>query len=159
MGAATERSCAMDIQKYMKIEGEKPESESRREALVEQLWEAKRGRAKGNKQKAEYRNREGTHGRPGGRERGKRKKRKRKTGTEEATERQKREERERKNRRLSSQNRNGRGRKKPEGKGKTRKRSESGKEGKHQWNSCGSETGKDERKQTGSRVREPGRKA
>ena len=25
-------------------------------------------------------------------------------------------------------------------------------EGKHQWNSCGSEAGKDERKQTGSRV-------
>ena len=38
-------------------------------------------------------------------------------------------------------------------------RSESGKEGKHQWNSCGSETGKDERKQTGSRVQEPGSKA
>ena len=45
--------------------------------------------------------------------------------------------------------------KKPKGKGKARKRSESGKEGKHQWNSCGSETGKDERKQTGSRVQEP----
>ena len=43
--------------------------------------------------------------------------------------------------------------------GQCRKRSESGKEGKHSWNSCGSEARKDERKQTGSRVREPGRKA
>ena len=54
----------------MQIGRGKPESESRREALVEQLWEAKRGRAKGNEQKAEYRNREGTHERSGGRERG-----------------------------------------------------------------------------------------
>ena len=126
---------------------------------MEQLWEAKRGRAKGNKQEAEYRNREGTHGRPGGRERGEPKKRKQKGRTEEATERRRQEERERKNRKLSSQNRNRRERKRPEGKGKARKRSESGKEGKHQWNGCGSETGKDERKQTESRVQDPGRKA
>ena len=53
---------------------------------------AKQGRAKGNKQEAEYRNREGTHGKPGGRERGKRKKRKRKTSTEEAPERRRQEE-------------------------------------------------------------------
>ena len=33
----------------------------------------------------------------------------------------------------------------------------SGKEGKHRWNSCGSEAGKDERKQTGSRVRRTGK--
>ena len=39
---------------------------------------ANQGRAKGNKQEAEYRNREGTHERSGGGERGKRKKRKRK---------------------------------------------------------------------------------
>ena len=32
-------------------------------------------------------------------------------------------------------------------------------EGKHQWNSCGSETGKDERKQTGSRVRRTGKES
>ena len=41
---------------------------------------------------AEYRNREGMHGKPGRRERGKRKKRKRKTSTEEATVRRKQEE-------------------------------------------------------------------
>ena len=34
------------------------------------------------------------------------------------------------------------------GTGKCRKRSESGKEGKHSWNSCGSEARKGERKQT-----------
>ena len=65
---------------------------------------AKQGRAKGNKQKAEYRNRERMHGKPGRKERGKRKKRKQKTSTEEAAVRQKQEERERKNQRLSSQN-------------------------------------------------------
>jgi hypothetical protein len=31
--------------------------------------------------------------------------------------------------------------------------------GKHRWNSCGSETGKDERKQTESQVSEPRRNA
>ena len=54
---------------------------------------AKQGRTKGNEQGAEYRNREGMHGKPGRRERGKRKKRKRKTSTEEATVRQRQEER------------------------------------------------------------------
>ena len=52
---------------------------------------------------------------------------------------------ERKKQRLSSQNRNGRGRKKPEGKGK---RPKAKAEGKHSWNSCGSEARKGERKQT-----------
>ena len=129
---------------------------------MEQLWEAKRGRAKGNKQEAEYRNREGTHGRPGGRERGEPKKRKQKGRTEEATERRRQEERERKNRRLSSQNRKRSRRKKAEKEGESPEEKGTqgpGKEGKHQWNSCGSETGKDERKQTESRVQEPGRKA
>ena len=53
---------------------------------------AKQGRAKGNKRKAEYQNRERMHGKPGRKERGKRKKRKRKTNTEEAAVRQKQEE-------------------------------------------------------------------
>ena len=53
---------------------------------------AKQGRAKGNEQKAEYRNRERMHGKPGRKERGKRKKRKQKTSTEEAAVRQKQEE-------------------------------------------------------------------
>ena len=53
-------------------EAEKPESESKREALVEQLWEAKRGRAKGNKQRAEYGNQERMHERSGRKEWGKR---------------------------------------------------------------------------------------
>ena len=60
-----------------------------------------------------------------------------------------REEGKRKNGRLSSQNRT-------EADERKRKRGESPKakaEGKHRWNGCGSETGKDERKQTGSRVR------
>ena len=35
----------------------------------------------------------------------------------------------------------------------------SGKEGKHRWNSCGSEAGKDERKQTESQVPETGKEA
>ena len=36
------------------MEAEKPESESKRGAPEEQLWEANQGRVKGNKQKAEY---------------------------------------------------------------------------------------------------------
>ena len=47
---------------------------------------------KGNKQEAEYRNREGTHERSGGTERGKPKKRERKGRTEEATVRRNQEE-------------------------------------------------------------------
>ena len=86
---------------------------------MEQLWEAKRGRAKGNKQEAEYRNREGKHERSGWRERGEPKKRKQKRGTEEAAVRQKREEREKKNRRLSSQNRNFKGTKETGRKGES----------------------------------------
>ena len=51
---------------------ENPEGESVREAPEEQLWEANQGRAKGNKQRAEYGNLEGRHERSGRRERGKR---------------------------------------------------------------------------------------
>ena len=60
-----------------------------------------------------------------------------------------REEGKRKSGRLSSQNR-------MEVDERKRKRGESPKaraRGKHRWNSCGSETGRDERKQTESRVR------
>ena len=53
---------------------------------------AKQGRTKGNEQKAEYRNREGTHERSGGRERGKPRKRERTRSTEEATVRRRQEE-------------------------------------------------------------------
>ena len=56
--------------------------------------------------------------------------------------------------RLSSQNR-------AEADERKRKGGESPKAragGKHRESGCGSETGRDERKQTGSRVREPGRK-
>ena len=66
-----------------------------------------------------------------------------------------REEGKRKNGRLSSQNRT-------EVDERKRKRGESPRaraEGKHRWNSCGSETGRDERKQTESRVRRNGREA
>ena len=54
------------------------------------------------------------------------------------------------------------GRKEPEGRQKSpgKKRTQgSGKEGKHRWNSCGSEAGKDERKRTESQVPEAGTEA
>ena len=66
-------------------------------------------------------------------------------GTGEAAERQNREEKERKNRRLSSWKLKRSGRKKAERKWK---RPEVRTEGKHLWNSCGSEAGKSERKRT-----------
>ena len=78
------------------------------------------------------------------------------TGTGKAAVRRNREEKERKNRRLSSWKLKRSGRKKAERKWK---RPEVRTEGKHLRNSCGSESGKGERKQTGSRVPEPGRKA
>ena len=54
---------------------------------------ANQGRAKGNKQKAEYESREGWHGKPGQEERGKLRKRERRGRTEEATVRRRQEER------------------------------------------------------------------
>ena len=76
-------------------------------------------------------------GRPG--------KRKRNGSTEEAPVRQKREERNGRNRELSSRKWNGSGRKKAEGKRKIRKAKAGSK---HLRNSCGSESGKGERKHT-----------
>ena len=67
--------------------------------------------------------------------------------TGKATERQEREEGKGRNRRLSSQNRKRSRRKKAEKEGE---RPKAKAEGKHLWNSCGSETGKGERKQTES---------
>ena len=67
------------------------------------------------------------------------------TGTGKAAVRRNREEKERKNRRLSSRKRKGRGRKEAERKWKI---PEVRTEGKHLWNSCGSEAGKGERKRT-----------
>ena len=84
------------------------------------------------------------------------KKRERKGRTGEATVRRKREESGKETQRLSSRRRNRRGRKKPEGKRKSPKAKA---RGKHRWNGCGSETGKDERKQTESRVLKNGREA
>ena len=66
-------------------------------------------------------------------------------GTGEAAERRNREEKERKHRRLSSRKRKGRGRKEAERKWKI---PEVRSEGKHLRNSCGSESGKGERKRT-----------
>ena len=106
---------------------------------------AKQGRTKGNGQRAEYENREGMHEKSGSRERGKRKKRKQRSSTETAAVRQEQEEQKGRNRRLSSRKQNGNGRKKVEVKRKIRKakaRSE------HLRNSCGSESGKGEKKQT-----------
>ena len=68
-----------------------------------------------------------------------------KAGTGKATERQNREEMERKIRRLSSWKRKMSGRKKASRKWK---RPEAKAEGKHLWNSCGSEAGKSEKKRT-----------
>ena len=76
---------------------------------------------------------------------GKPKKRKRKGSTEEATVRRKREERTGRNRGLSSRKQNGSGRKNAEGKRKIRKAKAGSK---HLRNSCGSESGKGERKHT-----------
>ena len=56
-----------------------------------------------------------------------------------------RKKRERKKRRLSSQNQKRSGRKKAEEEGE---RPKAKAKGKHRWNSCGSEIGRDERKQT-----------
>ena len=67
------------------------------------------------------------------------------TGTGKAAVRRNREEKERKNRRLSSWKRKGSGRKKAERKWKI---PEKKLEGKHLWNSCGSEAGKSEKKRT-----------
>ena len=67
------------------------------------------------------------------------------TGTGKAAVRRNREEKERKNRRLSSRKRKGSGRKEAERKWKIPKERS---EGKHLRNSCGSESGKGERKRT-----------
>ena len=118
---------------------------------------AKPGRMKGNEQKAKYRKPEKKHGKPGGREGGKRGSRK---------EEPKHWVRPLKRRRQEA----GNGRTEGQVAGTVReaderKRKETGKrpkakaQGKHSWNSCGSEARKGERKQTGSRVREPGKKA
>ena len=106
----------------------------------------KRGRAKGNKQTAEYGNLEGKHERSGWTERRKRRSESGNAHRENHCEVEPGRT-ERKNRRLSSQNRNFKGTKETKREGK---RPKAKAEGKHSWNSCGSEAGKDERKQTGS---------
>ena len=70
----------------------------RRQAPEERLWERIREERKETNREAEDRNREGTHGKPGGAERGKPKERKRGRRTEEATAGRSQEERERKRR-------------------------------------------------------------
>ena len=73
------------------------------------------------------------------------------TGTGTAAARRTREEKERKSRRLSSWKRKTSGRKKGSRKRKilkVKRTKESGAEGKHLWNGCGSEAGKSERKRT-----------
>ena len=63
-----------------------------RQAPEERLWERIREERKETYSKAEYRNREIMHGKPGGKERGKPKERKRERSTEEATVRRRQEE-------------------------------------------------------------------
>ena len=71
---------------------EEKRKRKRRQALVDQLWERSEDGQKETDSEAEYRNREGMHGKPGRRERGKPKKRERKRSTEEATVRRRQEE-------------------------------------------------------------------
>ena len=85
-------------------EAEKTGSESGRSALAEQLWERSEEGRKETNSEAEYRNREGTHGKPGGRERGEPKERKRGRRTEEATVGLSQEDEGKEAQRLSSQN-------------------------------------------------------
>ena len=88
---------------------------------------AKQERTKGNKQKAKYSESDGKHGKPG-REKGEKPgKRERNRSTEEATYE-------------AETGRKWKQRKAPKAKAK----------GDHLWNGCGSEAGKDERKQTES---------
>ena len=61
-----------------RIERGKPESESKREALVEQLWERSQEGRKETNRKPSTKNRERKHEKSGWKERGKPKKRKRK---------------------------------------------------------------------------------
>ena len=77
----------------------------------------------------------------------------RRGGTEEATVRQKPEERKGRNRKLSSRKGSGSGRKEAEAERKMPEEKGTrgtGEEGKHLRTSCGSESGKGERKHTGS---------
>ena len=76
----------------------------RREAPEEQLWERIREGRKETYSEAEYRNRDGRHGKPGWRERGRPRKRKRRRSTAEATVRRRQEEEGKEEQRLSSQN-------------------------------------------------------
>ena len=93
-------------------------------------------------QKAEYRNRKK------GMETGRTEEERSTGGTADRGER---EDGKRKSGKLSSQNQNGSGRKKAEERGKPEGESPKAKAiGKHRWNSCGSEAGKDEKKRTGS---------
>ena len=100
---------------------------------------ANQGRAKGNKQEAEYENRkEGMRDQAG--EKGKTEEAKAETGTGKAAVRRNREEKERKTEKLSSQNRKRSGRKKAEEKGKARKR-RGRKEPEKKGSTCGTAVG------------------
>ena len=93
---------------------------------------------------------------------GKAEKRKRNGSTGETADRGCREEGKGKSGKLSSQKQAEAIDKKAESRRKSpeEKRTRgSGKEGKHRWNSCGSEAGRDEKKRTGSRVHRTGKKA
>ena len=99
----------------------KPESESKREAPVEQLWERNReGRKETDRKPSTGIWKEGTGNQA--REKEETEEAKAKAGTGKADVRRNQEEEERKSRRLSSQNRKKSGRKKANWKGKDRKR-------------------------------------
>ena len=124
----------------------KPESKSKREAPEEQLWERIREERKETNRKPStgirkecMRDQAGKNEGNVRSESGRRALRKPLRGGD-------RKRRERKKQRLSSQNRAESGRKEAEGKRKIRK-AEAG--SKHLRNSCGSESGKGERKHTG----------
>ena len=123
---------------------------------MERLWERNwEGRKETNRKPSTRTWKEGTRDQAG--EKGETEEAKAETGTGKATVRRNREEKERKKQRPSSEmlKRNADERMR-EVRHRPRRRDS---KGDHLWNSCGSEAGKDERKEAENRVREPGKKA
>ena len=135
----------MEADERKRKSGVDPGGEIRKGSTCGTAVGAKQGRTKGNKQRSEYENQERMHEKSGRKEWGKPRKGNLRRGTGAATVRQKREERKGRNRGLSSRKQNRSNRKSVEGKRKIRKAKAGSK---HLRNSCGSESGKGERKHT-----------
>ena len=132
-----------------------PEEKSKREAPVERLWERSREGRKETNRELSKRNRKEADGKPAVEDGEERRGRKEPSLDEEPTVRRTARGQKGRSRRLSSRKGSRSDRKGTEAE---RKMPEARAEGKHLRNSCGSESGKGERKRTGSRVRETGRK-